>query len=153
MDPASAGAAEERKRLVMSVEQHLLGPARRGAHERHPAVAQADMGDLHGRGHTVQDHDLMAPVEPVGLARIEAQRHIGADERRRPDLRVRRVGSKVPGTGTGPAGSGCEGGVQIGAVVRIPLPKGSVSTKAVPERPTLTPGKPTNTGSFYSIYD
>jgi hypothetical protein len=76
VDPARAGAAEEGEGLVVGVEHHLLGLARIGPHERHPAVAQADMGDLHRRGHAV-DHDLMAPVELVGLARIEAQRDIG----------------------------------------------------------------------------
>ena len=48
------------------------------------------MGDLHRRGHAVEDHDLMAPVELVGLARIEAQRHIGA--RRRFPRRLRPTG-------------------------------------------------------------
>ena len=49
--------------------------ARIGPHERHPAVAEPDMRDLHGRRHAVDHDDLVAPVELVGLARREAQRH------------------------------------------------------------------------------
>ena len=59
--------------------------ARIGPHEQHPAVAQPDMRDLHGHRRAVDQHDLVAPVELVGLARRKAQRHIGF-RRRRPAL-------------------------------------------------------------------
>jgi hypothetical protein len=61
----------------MGIEHHLLRLAGIGPHERHPAVTQADMGHLDRHRHAIEDHDLMAPVELVGLARIEAQRNIG----------------------------------------------------------------------------
>lgn len=64
----------------MSVEHHLLGLARIGAHERQAAVAQPDMSHLHRRGHPVQQNDLVAPVELVGFTGIEAQ---GDEGRRR----------------------------------------------------------------------
>ena len=35
------------------------------------------MRDLDGDRHAVEQHDLVAPVELVGLARRKAQRHIG----------------------------------------------------------------------------
>jgi hypothetical protein len=41
-------------------------------------VTQADMGDLHDRGHAIDQNNLMAPIKLKGLARIEAQRNIGA---------------------------------------------------------------------------
>ena len=59
----------------MRVEDHLLGLARIGAHEQHAAVAEPDMRHLHRRRHTVDHDDLVAPVELVGLARREDQRH------------------------------------------------------------------------------
>jgi hypothetical protein len=79
VDPARAGPLEEGERPVVSVEHHLLGLARIGPYEQHARVAEPDMGDLHRHRRAVDQHDLVAPVELVGLARIEAQRH----ERRR----------------------------------------------------------------------
>ena len=76
IDTPGTGAAKEGERPVVRVKHHLLGLARIGPHERHPAVAQADMGNLHGCGHAIEDHDLMAPVELVSFARIKAQRDI-----------------------------------------------------------------------------
>jgi len=49
----------------MCVEDHLLGLARIGAHEDHPAVAEADMSHLDGRRHAIEHDDLMAPVKLV----------------------------------------------------------------------------------------
>ena len=74
---ARAGALEKRERPLVSVEHHLLRLARIGAHEHHPAVAEADVRDLHRRRHAVQHDDLVAPVELVGLARREGQRDEG----------------------------------------------------------------------------
>jgi hypothetical protein len=45
------------------------------------AEAVTAMGHLDCHGHAIEDHDLMAPVELVGLARIEAQRDISAGRR------------------------------------------------------------------------
>jgi hypothetical protein len=35
-------------------------------------MAEPDVRHLHGDGHAVQQHDLVAPVELVGLARCRA---------------------------------------------------------------------------------
>jgi hypothetical protein len=59
------------------IEHHLLRLAWIGPYEHHAAVAEPDMGHLHGYRHAVDQDDLVAPVELVGLARREEQRHIG----------------------------------------------------------------------------
>ena len=61
----------------MRVEDHLLALARIGAHEQHPAVAKPHLRDLRHRRHAADDHALVAPVELVGLARLEGERDIG----------------------------------------------------------------------------
>ena len=94
IDAPSAGAAKEGERLVVRVEHHLLRLAGIGPNERHPAVAETDMGNLDRHGHAIEDHDLMAPVELVGLAPIEAQRNIGT--RRRFTRRLRPAGRIAP---------------------------------------------------------
>ena len=92
VDPAGARPAEEGEGLVVRVEHHLLRLARIGPHEQHPAVAEPDMRHLHRRGHAVDDHDLMAPVELARLARREAERNVGRGRRlARPPLPGRRV--------------------------------------------------------------
>jgi len=96
VDAARACALEKREGAVMRVEHHFLGLARIGPHEHHPAVAEADMRDLHRRRHAVHHDDLVAPVELVGLARRERQRHIGA-------RRLARV-LAAPGPGVAPHG-------------------------------------------------
>ena len=48
VDAARAGALEEGEGTVVRVEHHLLGLARIGPHEQHPAVAQPDMRHLDG---------------------------------------------------------------------------------------------------------
>ena len=82
VDAARAGALEEGEGAVVRVEHHLLGLARIGPHEQHPAVAQPDMRHLDGHRRAVDQHDLVRPVELVGLARRKAQRHIGFRGRR-----------------------------------------------------------------------
>ncbi len=84
VDPARAGPAKERNGPVVRVEPNLLALARIGAHEHHPAVAQADMRDLHYHRRTRHHHHLVAPVELVRLPRRKAQRHIGRRRHRRP---------------------------------------------------------------------
>ena len=81
IDAARAGALEESERPIVGVEHHLLRLARISAHEHHAAVAEADMGDLHGRGHPVHHHDLVAPIELVGLARCKNERHVSLRQR------------------------------------------------------------------------
>src|SRR3984885_8187763 len=78
VDSALAGALEECERPVVRVEHHLLGLARIGAHEHHPAVAETDMRDFQSRRRAVHHHDLVAPVELVGFARRKRQRNVGA---------------------------------------------------------------------------
>ena len=82
VDPARAGALEEREGPVVRVEHHLLALARIGAHEQHPAVAEPDVGHLRDGRDAVDQHHLVAPVELVALARREAQRHEGRRRRR-----------------------------------------------------------------------
>ena len=77
VDAAPTGTLEEGERPVVGVEHHLLALPRIGPHEQHAAVAQADVGHLHGHGRAVDQHDLVAPIELVGLARVEGERHIG----------------------------------------------------------------------------
>ena len=69
VDAARAGPAEEGERPIMRVEHHLLRLARIGPHEEHPAVAEPHVRHLQGDRHAVQQDDLVAPVELVGLAR------------------------------------------------------------------------------------
>jgi hypothetical protein len=57
-------------------------PLHFGVAERHAAVTEADMSDLDQCRHTVQHHDLVAPVKLVGFARRETQRQIGFYARR-----------------------------------------------------------------------
>jgi hypothetical protein len=71
IDSARTGPLEEPERPFVGVKHHLLGLARIGAHEHHPAVAETNMRDLHDRRHAVHDDDLVAPVELVGFARRE----------------------------------------------------------------------------------
>jgi hypothetical protein len=77
VDAARAGALVEGERAVVRVEHHLLRLARVGPNERHPAVAEPHVRDLHRHRDAGDQHHLVAPVELVGLARIEAQRHEG----------------------------------------------------------------------------
>jgi hypothetical protein len=87
VDAAPTGALEECERPFVRVEHHLLRLARIGAHEHHPAVAEAEMRDLHDRRPPVHHNDLVAPVELIGLARRKRQRHKGI--RRRACIRLR----------------------------------------------------------------
>ena len=75
VDPACAGAFEERECSVMRIEHHLLAFARIGTNKKHAAMAKPDMGSLHLHRHAIDHHDLVAPVELVGLARFEDQGH------------------------------------------------------------------------------
>jgi hypothetical protein len=75
------------------VEHHFLRLARIGAHEQHPAVAEADVRHLHRHGRAVEHDDLVAPIKLVRFARREAQRHIG----------FRRRCSALPAPGPGVA--------------------------------------------------
>ena len=81
INPARAGALEEREGALVRVEHHLLALARIGANEHHPAMAEPHMRDLQGGRHAVDQRDLVGPVELVGLARRKAQRDIGVSRR------------------------------------------------------------------------
>ena len=76
IDTPRTGTAKESERLVMRIEDHLLDLPWISPHKWHPAVAQANMCGLHGRRDTVDQNNLMAPIELIGLARIKAQRNI-----------------------------------------------------------------------------
>lgn len=73
VDAAAAGAFEQRERPVVGVEHHLLRLVRISSCEQHAAVTQPDMSDLHEYGHAVEESDLVAPIEPIGLTRRKAQ--------------------------------------------------------------------------------
>lgn len=75
-DAPRTGSAEEGEGLVLGVEDHLLRLAQVGPDEQHPAVAKPDMRHLHGCRRPIDHHNLVAPVELVGLAWVEDQRHI-----------------------------------------------------------------------------
>jgi hypothetical protein len=75
-----------------------------GPHERHPAVAQAHVRDLHRDGDATGQHHLMAPVELAGLARLEAsrQRRASRATARRPPTPRRCPAASTPPHGAGP---------------------------------------------------
>jgi hypothetical protein len=75
VDAALAGPAEEGERPVVRVEHHLLAFTRIALNEEHPAVTQPHVRDFHRRRDPGDHCNLMAPVELIGFARIEAQRH------------------------------------------------------------------------------
>ena len=83
VDAALADALEECESPIMGVEHHLLRLARIGAHEHHPAVAEANVGDLHRRRHAVQRDELMAPIKLIGLTRRKAQWNVRRRRRAR----------------------------------------------------------------------
>jgi hypothetical protein len=48
-----------------------------GPNENHPAVAKPDVGDLDRHRHARDQHNLVAPVELISLARRIVERDIG----------------------------------------------------------------------------
>jgi hypothetical protein len=52
----------------MGVKHPLLRLARIGLHEHHPTVTKPNMSHLHGHRHAVDQDDLVAPIELVGVA-------------------------------------------------------------------------------------
>ena len=65
----------------MRLKDHLLTFAGKDLDQIHPAVAQPHVRRLHPGRRPRQTRVLVAPVELVGLARVEAQRHIGLRRR------------------------------------------------------------------------
>jgi hypothetical protein len=80
IDAALDTAAEQLERSLMGVEDHLLRLARIGRDQRHPAVAQPEMRNLHRRRHAAEHDNLVRPVELVRLTRCKPQRN---EDRRR----------------------------------------------------------------------
>nr|WP_255247268.1 hypothetical protein [Sphingopyxis sp. GW247-27LB] len=78
VDTASRHTAEERERPGMGIEQHLLPLARIGPNIGCARGAEAHMRHLHPHRLAGDLHILVAPVELVGLSRLEGHR----DERR-----------------------------------------------------------------------
>src|SRR5215468_4258479 len=76
VDAALAAPLVKLERLLVRVEHHLLGLAGVCSHERHPAVAQANLRHLGLRRHPGDDDNLVAPVELVGLTRRKDQRYV-----------------------------------------------------------------------------
>jgi len=83
VDTALADPAEEGEGAGVGFEHHLLGLTRESADERHTAVAEPHMPDFDFRHHASEHHDLVGPVELIGLARREDQRHEGLTARLR----------------------------------------------------------------------
>ena len=74
VDPAARHAAKEHERPRMRVEHHLLTLAGIRRQEERATVAQPHVRDLDDLRDTAKLDVLVAPVELVGLARIEALR-------------------------------------------------------------------------------
>jgi hypothetical protein len=73
VDAPGAGPLEQSERPVVGVEHHLLGLARIGPYEQRPAVAEPEVGDLHGHRHAAQQDDFVTSVELVGFTWREDQ--------------------------------------------------------------------------------
>ena len=70
VDPIDAAPAKELESRVMRIKYHLLCIARIGNGEWHPARAQFDVSNLHCGKHIGNYNLFFAPVELVGLPRI-----------------------------------------------------------------------------------
>ena len=88
--------SSHRSAIGPSPRARLLGLTWIGPHEGHPAVAEPHVSDLDRHRDAVDQNDLVAPVELVGLSRIEAQRHEGS--------RRSRAARAPPGRGVAPDG-------------------------------------------------
>ena len=75
VDAPPADPAEEAEGTLVRLEHHLLALAREELNQLHAAVAEPHVRRLHLGRHTRQTRVLVAPVELVGLAGIEDQRH------------------------------------------------------------------------------
>ena len=76
--------AEEVEGPFVRLEDHLLALTREDLNQLHAAVAEPHVRCLHLGRHTRQARVLVAPVELVGLAGIEAQRHKTLRRRQQP---------------------------------------------------------------------
>ena len=81
VDAPPADPAEEAEGTLVRLEHHLLALAGKDLDQIHPAVAQPHVRRLHPGRRPRQTRVLVAPVELVGLARIEDQRHKGLRRR------------------------------------------------------------------------
>ena len=84
VDAPPADPAEEVEGPFVRLEHHLLALAREDLNQLHAAVAEPHVRRLHLGRHTRQARVLVAPVELVGLAGIEAQRHKTLRRRQQP---------------------------------------------------------------------
>ena len=84
VDAPPADPAEEVEGPFVRLEHHLLALAREDLNQLHAAVAEPHVRCLHLGRHTRQARVLVAPVELVGLAGIEAQRHKTLRRRQQP---------------------------------------------------------------------
>src|SRR5271169_5567167 len=76
IDAAAGCAPEKGERPVMGIEHHLLCFAGIGTDERHAAMTEPDMSNLHDSRHAGQFDDLVTPVELVGLPRRKRERYV-----------------------------------------------------------------------------
>ena len=81
VDAPPADPAEEAEGALVRLKDHLLTFAREDLNQTHPAVAEPHLCRLHPGRRPRQTRVLVAPVELVGLAGVEAQRHIGLRRR------------------------------------------------------------------------
>ena len=84
VDAPPADPAEEAEGTLVCLEHHLLALAREDLNQLHPAVAEPHVRRLHLGRRARQTRVLVAPVELVGLAGIEDQRHKGLRRRQQP---------------------------------------------------------------------
>ena len=84
VDAPPADPAEEAEGTLVRLKDHLLALAGKDLDQIHPAVAQPHVRRLHPGRRTRQTRVLVAPVELVGLAGIEDQRHKGLRRRQQP---------------------------------------------------------------------
>ena len=84
VDAPPADPAEEVEGPFVRLEHPLLARAREALNPLHAAVAEPHVRCLHLARHTRQARVFVAPVERVGLAGIEAQRHNTLQRRQPP---------------------------------------------------------------------
>src|SRR3546814_19773627 len=79
VNPPARHAAQHAERMIMSVEQHLMGLKKIGPHGEGPAVAELEVCHLQLGAHPIEDRPVLAPVELENLPRCERLPHEGHD--------------------------------------------------------------------------
>src|SRR3546814_3604898 len=77
VNPPARHAAQHAERMIMSVEQHLMGLKKIGPHGEGPAVAELEVCHLQLGAHPIEDRPVLPPVELESLPRCERYRPEG----------------------------------------------------------------------------